>query len=238
MSADKKPDQRRTIYGRRRDRRLRPGQRDLVENLLPKLELDPVSTDIFDPRTGFGPDLGDVWLEIGFGGGEHLAWQAGPTTERYYRMNHSWVATGSGRDDDLSNVRFYRDDARLLVERLRENSLGRAFILFPDPWPKTRHHKRRIISDEVLGHLARALSDDAELRIATDDAGYLEWILWHLRRHPAFRWQPSSRIGATGPTIVVTRYQKIAAEEITLSNILRQPRSQIKIDKSLPSSVA
>ncbi len=65
---------------------MRPGQRDLVENLLPKLEVDPVSTDIFDPITGFGPDLDDVWLEIGFGGGEHLAWQQRLTLEQYYRM--------------------------------------------------------------------------------------------------------------------------------------------------------
>lgn len=96
------------------------------------------------------------------------------------------------RDRDLDNVRLYRDDARLLVERLAENSLGRAFILFPDPWPKMRHHKRRIVSDEVLGHLSRALRDGAELRIATDDAGYLEWILWHLRRHAAFEWQAAT----------------------------------------------
>ena len=94
--------------------------------------------------------------------------------------------------ENLGNIRLYRDDARLLVERLPENSLGRAFILFPDPWPKLRHHKRRIVSDEVLAHLARALKGDAELRIATDDPGYLEWILWHLRRHPAFAWQARS----------------------------------------------
>lgn len=238
MSADKKPDQRRTIYGRRRDRRLRPGQRDLVENLLPKLELDPVSTDIFDPRTGFGPDLGDVWLEIGFGGGEHLAWQAvaNPGTgiigcEPF--INGVAKLLTRVRDDDLSNVRFYRDDARLLVERLRENSLGRAFILFPDPWPKTRHHKRRIISDEVLGHLARALSDDAELRIATDDAGYLEWILWHLRRHPAFRWQASSPADWRNrpDDWPVTRYQEkavAAGRNCAFLTYVRQPRSQIR----------
>ena len=109
--------------------------------------------------------------------------------------NHSlteWRSFDSGQGRRFVECSIHRDDARLLVERLRENSLGRAFILFPTPWPKTRHHKRRIISDEVLGHLARALRDDAELRVATDDAGYLEWILWHLRRHPAFRWQASS----------------------------------------------
>ena len=217
---------------------MRPGQRDLVENLLPKLEVDPVSTDIFDPRTGFGPDLDDVWLEIGFGGGEHLAWQAvaNPGTgiigcEPF--INGVAKLLTRVRDDDLSNVRFYRDDARLLVERLRENSLGRAFILFPDPWPKTRHHKRRIISDEVLGHLARALRDDAELRIATDDAGYLEWILWHLCRHPAFRWQASSPADWRNrpDDWPVTRYQEKAVavgRNCAFLTYVRQPRAQTR----------
>ena len=217
---------------------MRPGQRDLVENLLPKLEVDPVSTDIFDPMTGFGPDLDDVWLEIGFGGGEHLAWQAAanPGTgiigcEPF--INGVAKLLTRVRDDDLSNVRFYRDDARLLVERLPENSLGRAFILFPDPWPKTRHHKRRIISDEVLGHLARALSDDAELRIATDDAGYLEWILWHLRRHPAFRWQASSPADWRNRPHdwPATRYQEkavAAGRNCAFLTYVRQPREQIR----------
>ena len=217
---------------------MRPGQRDLVENLLPKLEVDPVSTDIFDPMDGFGPDLDDVWLEIGFGGGEHLAWQAAanPGTgiigcEPF--INGVAKLLARVRDDDLSNVRLYRDDARLLVERLPENSLGRAFILFPDPWPKTRHHKRRIVSDEVLGHLARALRDDAELRIATDDADYLEWILWHLRRHPAFRWRASSPADWRNrpDDWPATRYQEkaVAAERnCAFLTYVRQPRAQIR----------
>ena len=197
-----------------------------------------MSTDIFDPRTGFGPDLDDVWLEIGFGGGEHLAWQAAanPRTgiigcEPF--INGVAKLLARVRDDDLSNVRFYRDDARLLVERLPENSLGRAFILFPDPWPKTRHHKRRIVSDEVLGHLARALRDDAELRVATDDAGYLEWILWHLRRHPEFRWRASSPADWRNrpDDWPATRYQEkaVAAERnCAFLTYVRQPRAQIR----------
>ena len=191
-----KPDRRRILYGRRRGRRLRPGQRDLVESLLPEIEIDPLAGDAFDPRGCFATGIGEAWLEIGFGGGEHLAWQA--------RNNPNVGIIGCEpfmtgvvklltrvRDDGLENVRMYRDDARLLVERLPENSLGKAFVLFPDPWPKVRHHKRRIVSDEVLGHLARALTDGAELRIATDDPGYLEWILRHLRGHPHFAWQAS-----------------------------------------------
>ena len=193
LSSEIQPDRRRVLYGRRSGRRLRPGQRDLAQTLLPRVEIDPAVSWGFDPASCFDAGIQEVWLEIGFGGGEHLAWQAGahPDTgiigcEPF--MNGVVKLLTRIRGDNLENVRLYRDDARLLVERLPENSLGRAFILFPDPWPKPRHHKRRIISGEVLLHLARALRDDAELRIATDDAGYLEWILWHLRANPAFAW--------------------------------------------------
>lgn len=138
--------------------------------------------------------MSEVWLEIGFGGGEHLAWQAAHNPdigligcEPY--MNGVAKLLGLVDAQDLAdNVRIFRDDARLLVDSLPDLSLGRAFILFPDPWPKARHHKRRMVSDEVVGKLADALVDGAELRIGTDDPGYLEWILWHMRRRPEFEW--------------------------------------------------
>lgn len=184
------------LYGRRQGKRLRPGQRDLVENLLPLIEINPTRENTFDPRACFSRDIDDIWLEIGFGGGEHLAWQA----KTYPRigfvgcepfLNGVVKLLSRIRSMELKNVRLYRDDARLLIARLPANVIGRAFILFPDPWPKLRHHKRRLISEEVLGSLAEALRDEAELRIATDDPGYLEWILWHLQRHPDFEWQDS-----------------------------------------------
>ena len=184
------------LYGRRQGKRLRPGQRDLVENLLPLIEINPTRENTFDPRACFSRDINDIWLEIGFGGGEHLAWQA----KTYPRigfvgcepfLNGVVKLLSRIRSMELENVRLYRDDARLLIARLPANVIGRAFILFPDPWPKLRHHKRRLISEEVLGSLAEALRDEAELRIATDDPSYLEWILWHLQRHPDFEWQAS-----------------------------------------------
>lgn len=184
------------LYGRRQGKRLRPGQRDLVENLLPPIEINPTRKNTFDPRACFSREVDDIWLEIGFGGGEHLAWQA----KTYPRigfvgcepfLNGIVKLLSQIRSMELENVRLYRDDARLLVARLPANSIGRAFILFPDPWPKLRHHKRRLISEEVLGSLAKVLRDEAELRIATDDPSYLEWILWHLQRHPDFEWKAS-----------------------------------------------
>ncbi len=90
--------------------------------------------------------------------------------------------------EDLKNVRLYRDDARLLLARLKDASISRAFVLFPDPWPKSRHNKRRIIGPTTLPHLARILRDGAELRVATDDPTYKGWILEHVLGSGHFQW--------------------------------------------------
>ena len=140
------------LYGRRQGKRLRPGQRNLVENLLPLIEINLTPENTLDPRACFSRDIDDIWLEIGFGGGEHLAWQA----KTYPRigfvgcepfLNGIVKLLSRIRSMELENVRLYRDDARLLIARLPANIIGRAFILFPDPWPKLRHHKRRLISE-------------------------------------------------------------------------------------------
>jgi len=176
---------------------LRAGQRDLVENLLPEIEIILENGDAFAPVSPFANDDRPVWLEIGFGGGEHLAWQAARNPdvgligcEPYINGVVKLLTRVS--EDGLQNVRLFRDDARLLVDRLPSRSLERVFILFPDPWPKLRHHKRRIVSDAVLDRLADVLVDGAQLRIATDDPGYLEWILWHMVRRDEFDWQARS----------------------------------------------
>ena len=183
-------ERRRILYGRRRGRRLRPGQRDLVNRLLPDLEIAP-DTAPLTPAGLFHEGVGDLWLEIGFGGGEHLAWQAQQHPdigmigcEPFLPGTAKLVA--KIERCGIRNIRLYRDDARLLLDRLPDNSLGRVFILFPDPWPKARHHKRRVVNANVLSSLAATMRDGAELRVATDDAGYLEWILELLRRHDAF----------------------------------------------------
>jgi len=162
---------------------------------LPSIEINLAEgPESFSPDRLFDAQMDRIWLEIGFGGGEHLAWQAknNPRTgiigcEPF--INGVVKLLGHIRDDDLHNVRLYRDDARQLVDRLPAASIDRAFILFPDPWPKTRHKKRRIVSTPVIDRLADALRDGAELRIATDDPGYLEWILWHMQKQQAFSWQ-------------------------------------------------
>jgi tRNA (guanine-N7-)-methyltransferase len=92
----------------------------------------------------------------------------------------------------LPNIRLYSEDAHDIIAALPDASLSRVFLLFPDPWPKTRHHKRRFIQMETLNVLARVMRSGAELRFATDDSGYLVWALERLTAHPSFAWLAES----------------------------------------------
>jgi tRNA (guanine-N7-)-methyltransferase len=188
------PGRHRSLYGRRRGRALRLGQRGLKEQLLPALAFFlPEPGDALAPAALFPGTVDEVWLEIGFGAGEHLAAQA--ETHRAIGFigcevfeNGIVKLLGEVQRRDLTNIRLFPDDGRLLLERLHEASIGRAFVLFPDPWPKLRHHKRRLVSLETLDALARVLRDDAELRLATDDPGYLRWMLERALAHADFEW--------------------------------------------------
>jgi tRNA (guanine-N7-)-methyltransferase len=183
----------------------------LIETLLPQLTLAPQTGldprqyfSVADPpppwagegdraKRGGGGTLTDIWLEIGFGGGEHLAWQAEHHPEIGLIGAEPFVA-GMAKllskidGSDGGNIRLYTEDARDIVAALPDASLGRMFILFPDPWPKTRHHKRRLIQMDLLSQFARVLRPGAELRFATDDPGYLAYALERLMAHPDFAW--------------------------------------------------
>lgn len=178
-------------YGRRRGRRLRDSQRALLDGLLPTLAIDDAPGRL-DPRGLFASGTKEIWLEIGFGGGEHLAAQAAAHPEIGFIGCEPFVngvvsLLGHVKAHELANVRVWPSDARALLARLPDGAVGQAFVLFPDPWPKARHHKRRLIAAPFLDALARVLAPGAELRVATDDADYLEWILERLPVHPAFR---------------------------------------------------
>jgi tRNA (guanine-N7-)-methyltransferase len=184
----------RLLYGRKRGRKLRPGQQALYDHMLPALRLElPAPGAGLDPAYLFSPAKRDLWLEIGFGGGEHLAWQAAAHPDTGFIGCEPFVNGLVGlfariRERGLSNIRVFDDDARLLLAALPAASIARAFILFPDPWPKKRHHKRRIVAPATLDLLAHVLRDDAELRIASDDASYVRWMLTHVINHGAFEW--------------------------------------------------
>src|SRR5205085_6025200 len=152
------PDRRR-LYGRRRGRPLRPGQQQLFETLLPQLAITLPETGRLDPRPLFPAGASAVWLEIGFGGGEHLAEQAARHPEIGFigsEVFENGVAKLLAEIDRrrLGNVRLFANDARPLIEALAPASIGRVFILFPDPWPKQRHHKRRLVAAPTLDCLA------------------------------------------------------------------------------------
>jgi tRNA (guanine-N7-)-methyltransferase len=190
---DRPPGQRRVLYGRRRGRPLHSGQQALVETLLPRLAVTLPAAGALDPWALFDPRPEEIWLEIGFGSGEHLAAQAAAHPaigligcEVFENGIAKLLADVQRRA--LANVRILTDDARLLIATLPPASIDRVFILFPDPWPKQRHHKRRIVADETLAALAAIMTDGAELRLATDDLDYLAWMLARAPVHPAFAW--------------------------------------------------
>jgi tRNA (guanine-N7-)-methyltransferase len=187
---------RRTLHGRRQGKRLRAGQQSLLDTLLPRLALavpaEPAKIDLAQVFGGHLP-AGGVWLEIGFGAGEHLVWQAEKHRdvgligcEPY--LNGVAKCLAHIERAAVSNVRLFTDDARLVMATLPDRSLGRVFVLFPDPWPKTRHHKRRFVQRENLDRLAELMISGAELRLATDDPSYLPWMVEQACGHWGFDW--------------------------------------------------
>lgn len=192
MMAERDPDRR--FYGRRHGRRLRPGRRRLMDEFLPRLQIAlPKAGEAMDPASLFATPVADVWLEIGFGGGEHLAAQASAHPEigmigcEPY-INGVAALLARIEAGNIANIRLLPSDARDLLDTLPDASIGRAFVLFPDPWPKARHARRRLVAPETLDALARILKDGAELRLATDDPGYLSWMLEHALRCTDLRW--------------------------------------------------
>jgi tRNA (guanine-N7-)-methyltransferase len=194
---------RRTIYGRRKGPALSAHQESLRETLLPTLLLRIEAGR--DPKTYFGTPLDDVWLETGYGGGEHLLWQAqqnpriGLIGAEPYISGTAKLLSKIDATAPPPNIRLHEDDARDIIDALPDASIGRFFLLFPDPWPKTRHHKRRFLQSAMLDKLARILHPGAELRFASDDAGYLAYALERLMAHDAFAWT------AAGPSDWKTR---------------------------------
>lgn len=182
-------------YGRRRGRKLRSERQRLLDTLLPELRL-PVtgfgnvdSTKLFEVREKFS----NLWLEIGFGQGEHIAAQAQINSdtlligcEPYVNGVSSLLRTIDA--EAIDNILIHDEDARVLLDDLPDSSVGRLFLLFPDPWPKSRHNKRRFISMPNLDRIARILQDGAEFRFATDHPGYARWALWHTLNHTEMEW--------------------------------------------------
>jgi tRNA (guanine-N7-)-methyltransferase len=210
---------RRNLYGRRHGKRLRPGQRRLLDELLPRLAIPGVDPALNPDRIPLDRAalFGDmpVWLEIGFGGGEHLADAAAANPDVGLIgcepfVNGVAMALGRIAAAGLTNVRLHPGDARDLIEVLPPEVLGRVFLLYPDPWPKARHHRRRFANAENLAALRRAMAPGAELRLATDVADYVEHALAAVSAAPGWRAreEPGPWPGWAG-----TRYEAKALRE-------------------------
>jgi len=187
----------------------------LVDTLLPRIAIPlPAEGESLDLASLFSDPVDQLWLEIGFGGGEHLAAQAANHpkigiigVEPFINGVASLLAHID--KDNLKNVRIYGDDVRQIIDAIPINSLDQVFILFPDPWPKKRHNRRRIISMELLDSLARIMKDNAEFRFASDHMEYGAWALERATRHPDFQWNARTKADWQTPPEgwVTTRYE-------------------------------
>lgn len=197
-------------FGRRRGRKPSDRQAALKRELLPRVALDLTAPSgrLDAHARGVGAAAAreqecesegaiKVWLEIGFGGAEHLLWQAARNPLVTFigcEPFEDGVVKALTRIDEekLGNIRLHMGDARDVLRWLPEASIDRAFILFPDPWPKKKHRKRRLVNKSMLDMLARVMKPGAELRIGTDIGDYARTMLQAFREVPAFEWQVRS----------------------------------------------
>jgi len=216
---DDKDGSQRAFFGRRKGHPLKPRQAALFDTLLPRVALDLSRPAPADLRTLF-VDADEVRLEIGFGGGEHLIAQAQtyPTigfigTDAFINgVAKALVGIDARR---LTNVRLYFGDASALLDWLPDAALARVDLLYPDPWPKRRHWKRRFIQDDSLKRLARILRVGGELRFATDIADYAAYVLARVLRAKGFLWtaERADDWRKPWPGFCGTRYEAKAKRE-------------------------
>ena len=182
------------LYGRSVGHRLRPSQQALIDNLLPQIA---VATDDEITALSLFGDAEELerplHLEIGFGSGEHLAARADLLPDHGFIgcepfVNGVATALGHVRDRRLANVRLHMGDALEVLRLLPDKSLSFIYLLHPDPWPKARHAKRRMINDGPLDLFAAKLKPGGEFRLTTDDPTYCRWSMMVMNRRRDFAW--------------------------------------------------
>ncbi|MEO0344066.1 MAG: tRNA (guanosine(46)-N7)-methyltransferase TrmB [Pseudomonadota bacterium] len=225
----------RNFYGRQKGKALRPAQQRDMAELLPKLSLGPVSWLDNPERVPLDFEVlfggRDVWLEIGFGGGEHLAHLATVHSDKTIigcepYVNGVAMALGKIRVACVENVKVYDGDARDLFDVIPDRSLARVYLLYPDPWPKKRHHRRRFVNPEFVNPLAAKMQPGAELRIATDIEDYVRQSLDVVAQHQEFTWMADGPKDWRKPWDhwISTRYEKKALREGRKPHYLRFAR--------------
>jgi tRNA (guanine-N7-)-methyltransferase len=210
----------RAFFGRRKGHPLRAHQAALYDTLLPQLALDLTKPAPADLRTLFPVAVEDVRLEIGFGGAEHLIAQALANPRTGFIGSEPFVngmakALAAIEQHQLKNIRLSAGDATHLIDWLPAGALVRIDLLYPDPWPKRRHWKRRFVQDDSLARLARLLRPGGEFRFATDIPGYASWVLARVLRSPDFDWtaQCADDWRKPWPDFAGTRYEAKAKRE-------------------------
>lgn len=213
----------RNFYGRRKGKHLKQSQEGYLEQDLAALSPGAVSWEENPDRTPL--DLAgvfggkDIWLETGFGGGEHVIHQAAQNPqvgiigcEPY--INGVAMLLGKVRRASVDNLRIYPGDVRDMFDVLPDASVSKAFLLYPDPWPKARHHRRRFVTPEHLEPLARVLKAGAEFRVATDIPDYVRQTLEEVPRH-GFEWLAEGPQDWRNPWAdwLSTRYEQKALRE-------------------------
>ncbi|MEM7427282.1 MAG: tRNA (guanine(46)-N(7))-methyltransferase TrmB [Pseudomonadota bacterium] len=194
MSEESGKPRKRLLYGRQHGHRLRARQERLMRDLLPQLAADPVKIGRSGLSACFNPLPDRVFLEIGFGGGEHLAARSAACPQDGFigaepYLNGVAKLLSEIDESSVRNIRILHGDARDLIDALPDGSIDGAFLLYPDPWPKKRHHKRRFVSPENLAGLHRILRPGATFLFASDIEDYVSWTLRHVLDHGGFRWQ-------------------------------------------------
>lgn len=200
-------------FGRTGGRALSPRQQNLLDTQLDRWRLPAPVAQGLDPRSLF-PGARAVWLEIGFGGGEHLVAQAGDHRETGFIGCEPFVegvakALAGIEERELTNVRLWPDDARLLLDAFAPASIERAFILFPDPWPKRRQQKRRLVQPDFATALRRVIAPGGQVRFATDVASYADEALLTILQSGGFEWTAEAADDWRRPPSdhVTTRYE-------------------------------
>ena len=181
------------LYGRQSGPKLRKGQQEMVDTLLPALSVP--EDGAITAASLFGTDR-PLHFEIGFGGGEHLAHRADLLPDHGFIgaepfLNGVVQALGHVRDQGLANVRLHMGDALQVLARIPDGALSFVYLLHPDPWPKARHAKRRMMNPGPVAMIARKLKPGGEFRFGTDHPVYLRWALMVMNGHPAFDWLAS-----------------------------------------------
>lgn len=181
------------LFGRRLGSPLSPRQQRLIDELLPQVHLDnsTVYRNVEQLAELFGGKFSRFHLEIGFGGAEHLIWQAQRAADVGFIgcepfINGVVKLLTAIEEKKLENIRICDDDARDLLNRLPESCLEKVYVLFPDPWPKKRHHKRRFITQNSLNQLARVMVPGAHLCFASDITDYITWTKDHIADNQHF----------------------------------------------------